>query len=58
MFSSDKQDKFFSKEIEDLLTVFLENIKPGILKTIEFLEDELRKVVRKHCVRKYKNIQW
>ena len=33
---SDKQDKFFFKEIEDLLTTFLENVKPGILKTIEF----------------------
>lgn len=51
---SDKQDKFFSKEIEDLLTLFLENIKPGILKNTRILEDELRKVVRKHCTRKYK----
>ena len=51
---SDKQDKFFSKEIEDLLTIFLENIKPGILKNNRILEDELRKVVRKHCTRKYK----
>ena len=50
----DKQDKFFSKEIEDLLTIFLENIKPGILKNTRILEDELRKVVRKHCTRKYK----
>ena len=50
----DKQDKFFSKEIEDLLTTFLENIKPGILKNNRILEDELRKVVRKHCTRKYK----
>jgi len=51
---SDKQDKFFSKEIEDLLTTFLENIKPGILQNNRILEDELRKVVRKHCTRKYK----
>jgi len=50
----DKQDKFFSKEIEDLLTVFLENVKPGIFKNSRILEDELRKVVRKHCTRKYK----
>ena len=50
----DKQDKFFAKEIEDLLTIFLENIKPGILKNNRILEDELRKVVRKHCTRKYK----
>jgi ribonuclease J len=51
---SDKQDKYFSKEIEDLLAIFLENIKPGILKNNRILEDELRKVVRKHCTRKYK----
>ena len=51
---SDKQDKMFSKEIEDLLSTFLENIKPGILKNNKILEDELRKVVRKHCTRKYK----
>ena len=51
---SDKQDKFFSKEIEDLLNIFLENVKPGILKNNKILEDELRKVVRKHCTRKYK----
>ncbi|MBP9489828.1 MAG: ribonuclease J [Aliarcobacter sp.] len=51
---SDKQDKFFAKEIEDLLTIFLENIKPGILQNNRILEDELRKVVRKHCTRKYK----
>jgi len=50
----DKQDKFFAKEIEDLLATFLENIKPGILKNNRILEDELRKVVRKHCTRKYK----
>ncbi|MCT7616370.1 ribonuclease J [Aliarcobacter butzleri] len=51
---SDKQDKYFVKEIEDILSVFLENVKPGILKNNRILEDELRKVVRKHCTRKYK----
>ena len=51
---SDKQDKYFVKEIEDILAVFLENVKPGILKNNRILEDELRKVVRKHCTRKYK----
>lgn len=50
----DKQDKFFSKEIEDLLTTFLANVKPGIFKNTRMIEDELRKVVRKHCIRKYK----
>ncbi len=51
---SAKQDKAFSKEMEDLLTIFLENVKPGVLKNNRILEDELRKVVRKHCIRKYK----
>ena len=51
---SDKQDKFFAKEIEDLLATFLANVKPGILRNNRILEDELRKVVRKHCTRKYK----
>ncbi|WP_151946876.1 ribonuclease J [Aliarcobacter butzleri] len=51
---SDKQDKYFVKEIEDILGIFLENVKPGILKNNRILEDELRKVVRKHCTRKYK----
>lgn len=50
----DKQDKYFSKEIEDLLGLFLSNMKPGIFKNNRILEDELRKVVRKHCFRKYK----
>ncbi|MGB1226282.1 MAG: ribonuclease J [Poseidonibacter sp.] len=50
----DKQDKFFSKEIEDLLATFLANVKPGIFKNTRMVEDEIRKVVRKHCIRKYK----
>ncbi|TLT07731.1 ribonuclease J [Aliarcobacter thereius] len=51
---SDKQDKFFVKEIEDILALFVENVKPGVFKNSRILEDELRKVVRKHCIRKYK----
>ena len=50
----DKQDRYFSKEIEELLTTFLTNVKPGIFKNARILEDEIRKVVRKHCFRKYK----
>ncbi|WP_419770872.1 MAG: ribonuclease J [Candidatus Marinarcus sp.] len=50
----DKQDKSFSVEIEELLVTFLNNVKPGVLKNNKILEDEIRKVVRKHCVRKYK----
>ncbi|WP_072679480.1 ribonuclease J [Arcobacter sp. LA11] len=50
----DKLDKAFSKEIEDLLVTFLQNAKEGIFKNNRVLEDEIRKVVRKHCIRKYK----
>ncbi|WP_228200538.1 ribonuclease J [Arcobacter peruensis] len=50
----DKQDKFFAKEIEDLLATFLANVKPGIFKNTRMIEDEIRKAVRKHCIRKYK----
>lgn len=50
----DRQDKNFSAEIEELLATFLQNCKPGIMKNNKVLEDELRKVVRKHCFRKYK----
>ncbi len=49
-----KQDRAFAKEIEDLLDTFLKNAKEGIFKNSKYLEDELRKVVRKHCIRKYK----
>lgn len=52
-----KQDRFFAKEIEDILETFLTNAKDGVFKNNRYLEDELRKVVRKHCFRKYKNIQ-
>ena len=51
---ADKQDRFFAKEIEDLLAIFLGNAKEGIFKNNRILEDEIRKVVRKHCIRKYK----
>lgn len=50
----DKLDKAFSKEIEDLLVTFLKNAREGIFKNNKVLEDEIRKVVRKHCIRKYK----
>ena len=54
LLSDSKQDRNFEKEIEDILAVFLANANPGIFKNSRILEDELRKVVRKHCVRKYK----
>jgi ribonuclease J len=50
----DKQDKNFSTEIEELLVTFITNCKPGVLSNNKIFEDEIRKVVRKHCVRKYK----
>jgi ribonuclease J len=49
-----KNEKYFNKEIEDLLATYLDNIKPQLLQNNKLLEDELRKVVRKHCVRKYR----
>jgi ribonuclease J len=48
-----KMEKPFAKEIEDLLKHFLDHIKPGILQNTRAVEEELRKVVRKHCIRKY-----
>ncbi|QOG12235.1 ribonuclease J [Arcobacter sp. FWKO B] len=51
---SDKDDRRFSDEIEELLVTFLTNVKPGILQNNRVLEDEIRKVVRKHCIRKFK----
>ena len=49
-----KQEKHFAREIEDILENFLEHIKPGLLQNTRAVEEELRKVVRKHCVRKYR----
>ncbi len=49
-----KQESYFAKEIEDLLHHFLEHIKEGLLQNSRALEEELRKVVRKHCIRKYR----
>ena len=49
-----KIEKPFAKEIEDILANFLEHIKPGILQNTRAVEEELRKVVRKHCIRKYR----
>jgi ribonuclease J len=49
-----KQESYLAKELEDLLHHFLEHIKEGLLSNSRALEEELRKVVRKHCIRKYK----
>lgn len=50
----DKSLKYFAKEIEDLLEIFLQNSKHNVLKNTRALENELRQVVRKHIFRKYK----
>jgi ribonuclease J len=49
-----KIEKSFAKEMEEILAHFLEHIKQGVLQNTKALEEELRKVVRKHCIRKYK----
>ncbi|ABB45363.1 conserved hypothetical protein [Sulfurimonas denitrificans DSM 1251] len=51
---ADKQDKAFAKEIEDVLELFLANIKEGLLENARALENDLRQVVRKHIYRKMK----
>ena len=48
-----KQENFLSKELEDLLHHFLEHVKGALLENPRALEEDLRKVVRKHCIRKY-----
>jgi ribonuclease J len=49
-----KREKDFSKEIEDMLDHYLAHVKDSVLQNNRLLEDELRKTVRKHCIRKYK----
>lgn len=51
---SDKDDKEFSKEIEEILSSFLRNAKSEILQNPRVAENELRQVVRKHIFRKLK----
>ena len=51
---ADKQDKYFAKEMEDVLEHFLVNIKEGLIENTRALENDLRQVVRKHIFRKMK----
>jgi len=51
---ADKQDKYFAKEMEDILEHFLVNIKEGLIENTRALENDLRQVVRKHIYRKMK----
>ena len=50
----DKQDRAFAKEMEDVLEVYLTNIKTGLIENPRALENDLRQVVRKHIFRKMK----
>ena len=51
---SDKQDKAFAKEIEDILEQFMVNVKPGHIENPRAMENDIRAVVRKHIYRKQK----
>ncbi len=50
----DRQDKAFAKEMEDVVEVFLMNIKSGLIENPRAFEADLRQVVRKHIFRKMK----
>ncbi len=50
----DKDDRAFSKEMEDVLINFMKNIKPEVLSNHRALENDIRQVVRKHIFRKTK----
>lgn len=51
---ADKQDKYFAKEMEDILEHFLIHMKDGLIENTKALENDLRQVVRKHIYRKMK----
>ncbi|RLA73293.1 MAG: ribonuclease J [Epsilonproteobacteria bacterium] len=51
---ADKQDKAFAKEMEDVLELFLVNLKQGHIENPKAMENDLRQVVRKHIYRKMK----
>lgn len=51
---SDKQDRAFAKEIEDVLEQFMVNIKPNHIENPRSMENDMRQVVRKHIYRKQK----
>ncbi len=50
----DRQDKFFAKEMQEIVEHFLLNMKPGLMDNGRALENDLRQVVRKHIFRKMK----
>lgn len=50
----DKEDKVFSKEMEEVLVQFLNNAKKEVLQDSRVLEAQVRQVIRKHIFRKLK----
>jgi len=50
----DKEDKAFSKEMEEVLVQYLTNAKKELLQNQRALENDLRQVVRKHIFRTLK----
>jgi len=50
----DKEDKAFSKEMEEVLIQYLTNAKKELLQNQRALENDLRQVVRKHIFRTLK----
>lgn len=51
---ADKQDKYFAKEMEDVLEHFLLHMKEHLISNTRALENDLRQIVRKHIYRKMK----
>lgn len=51
---ADKQDKYFAKEMEEILEHFLLHLKEGMIENPRALENDLRQIVRKHIFRKLK----
>ena len=51
---ADRQDKYFAKEMEDVLEHFLLHMKEGLIENPRALENDLRQIVRKHIYRKMK----
>jgi ribonuclease J len=50
----DREDKAFSKELEEVLIQFITNAKKELLQNQRALENEVRQVVRKHIFRSLK----
>jgi len=48
-----KSEKYFAKEIEELVEHHLIHVKDAIIKNNRILEEDVRKIIKKHCIRKY-----